>query len=239
MPQRGRNMKKNGLVIVCVLTGLVVVCGAIYALRSPEPSYQGKSLSVWLAETDFGTWPRQSSDPADEAIRHIGTNAFPTITRLLRSRDSALKLKLLQVSYKLPFLRLHISTQNERHHRAIAACFALGPDAKPLVPEVAKDLNHMDPYLRPFAQLWLISLGSDADAAVPALIALLRNKNNPTRDSIPQSLGKISMRRRDEVAPVLKECLTDTNSMVSFWAQDALNILNAGDTGAPAKAVKR
>jgi hypothetical protein len=47
------------------------------------------------------------------------------------------------------------------------------------------------------------------------------------------------MRRRDEVVPVLKECLTDTNSMVSFWAQDALNILNAGDTGAPAKAVKR
>jgi len=26
---------------------------------------------------------------------------------------------------------------------------------------------------------------------------------------------------------------------VSFWAQDALNILNAGDAGAPARAVKR
>ena len=232
-------MKKSRLIFVCLLTGVVVICGVIYVLRPPEPRYQGQSLSVWLAETDTGSWPRQSSNPADEAIRHIGTNAFPMIARLLRSRDSALKLKLLQVSYKLPFLHLHITTQYERHHRAIAACHALGPVAKPLVPELAKDLNHMDCYLRPFAQQWLISLGSDADAAVPALIALLRDRNNPTRESIPQPLGRISMRRRDEVVPVLKECLTDTNPMVSFWAQDALNILNAGDAGAPARAVKR
>ena len=96
----------------------------------------------------------------------------------------------------------------------------------------------MDPYLRPFAQQWLISLGSDADAAVPALVALLRDKSSPTREFIPQALARISMRRRDEVVPVLKECLTETNSMVSFWAQDALNILNAGDMSAPAKVVK-
>ena len=138
-------MKKSRLIFVCLLTGLVVICGVIYVLRPPEPRYQGKSLSVWLAETDTGSWPRQSSNPADEAIRHIGTNAFPMIARLLRSRDSALKLKLLQVSYKLPFLHLHITTQYERHHRAIAACLALGPVAKPLVPEYSASFRLSSP----------------------------------------------------------------------------------------------
>jgi len=233
-------MKRKRLIIICVLTGLIALAAGMYALRPRDPSYQGKSLSIWLEEASTGrqSWPRQSSNSADEAIRHIGTNAFPMVTRLLHSRDSVAKLKLIQVSYKLPFLHLHVPTQSERHRRAIAACFALGPSAKPLVPEVAKALDHMDYYSRPFAQQWLASLGSDADEAVPALIALLKDRNSPTREFVPQALGKISLRRRREVVPVLNECLKDTNQMVAFWAQDALNILNAGDRGAPAKADK-
>ena len=162
-------MKRTRLIIICVLTGLMAIAVGMYALRPRDPSYQGKSLSIWLEEATTGTqtWPRQGTNSADEAIRHIGTSAFPTVTRLLHSRDSAAKLKLIQVSYKLPFLHLHAPTQTERHRRAIAACFALGPSAKPLVPEVAKALDHMDSYSRLFAQHWLISLGPDADEAVP------------------------------------------------------------------------
>jgi hypothetical protein len=111
--------------------------------------YQGKKLNEWLAEANRGSWPRQTTVPADEAIRHIGTNAFPMIAQLLRSRESALKSKLLRLYYKQSFIRFYIPTQHDCHGRALAACWALGSEGKALVPEVAAALNHMDPYFRP------------------------------------------------------------------------------------------
>jgi hypothetical protein len=230
MPPRFGNLVWR-IFLSCGLAGLAVV--AIYLivethkLGRRDPIYQKKRLSSWMVEANSGSWPRQSLVPADEAIRQIGTNAFPMVARLLRSHDSALKSKLLALYYRQSFIRIHIRSQYDHHSCALAACWALGSEAKPLVPTVAKALNHMDPYFRPAFQLWLQQLGSDADAAVPALITLLKDKKNPTRDFVPQTLGRISMQRRREVIPVLTACLQDTNPMVRFWAEDALKDLGA------------
>jgi HEAT repeat protein len=219
-------MKRWQVIAVCALAGLAIVVVACM-LRQREPVYQGKSLRQWTSEASIGVWPRQSPVAADEAIRQIGTNGFPIITKLLRSHDSALKSRLLALYYKQSLIRIHISTQHERQSCALAACWALGSEAKALVPEIAKALNHMDPYFRPAFELWLQQLGSDADAAVPALITILEDKKNPTRLTVAQTLGKISMQRRDEVIPVLTACRQDTNAMVRFWAEDALKALGA------------
>lgn len=228
-------MKRNRIVIVCVLTVLAVVGIATYAFRQRQPVYQGKSLSEWLVEASTGRWPRQSSVPADEAIRQIGTNAFPTISRLLHSRDSALKSKLINFFNRQSFVRIHITTQRDRHMRAIAACYALGPVAKPLVPEMAKALKHMDE--QPFAEQWLKELGPDAEAAIPALVEILRDKKNSTRFMAAQNLAHIAIHRREEVLPVLNECLQDTNNLVRFEAGLALKILErAANTEAKVKA---
>src|SRR5205814_5101506 len=130
----------------------------------------------------------------------------------------------------------HIPTQHDRHGCALAACWALGSEAKALVPEVAKALSHMDPYFRPAFENWLQSLGSDADAAVPALIKILQDKKNLTRQTVAQTLGKISMQRRREVIPVLTACCQDTNAMVRFWAAEALKELGQPQQASAAKA---
>jgi len=222
-------VKRNRVIITCAVTVLIGISAVSYLLRPREPLYEGKKLSQWLADEDSsGAWPRQHSTRADEAIRHFGTNTFPEICQLLSYRDSAPKLKLLKVLYKVSFIGFHVTTQHEPHHRAIAACYALGPVAKPLVPKVADALGSMDTGSRLFAQQWLASLGSDADAAVPALIAILKDTSQPLRESAAQPLAMISMKRREEVVPVLKQCLQDTNQMVRFWAEAALNIMNAG-----------
>ncbi len=221
-------MKRWHVIVIWVLAALAMV-GAPFTLwrREPVYQYQGKTLGRWLLEANNGSWPRKSLVPADEAIRQIGTNAFPMVARLLRSHDSALKSKLLALYYKQSFIPIHIRTQYERHSCALAACWALGSEAKPMVPAVAKALNHMDPYFRPAFEIWLQQLGSDADAAVPALITILEDKKNPTRPFVPQTLGKISMQRRREVIPVLRACRQDTNAMVRFWAEEALKDLGA------------
>ncbi len=217
-------MKRWPVIVGCVLAAVAIVV-VIRTLSPSEPVYQGKTLNRWLIEAGRGSWPRQSPVPADEAIRQIGTNGFPSIAKLLRSHDSALKCKLLALYYKQSFISIKITTQNDRHLWAFAACQALGSEAKALVPEIAKTLSQMDPYFRPSFEGWLQSLGSDADAAVPALIAVLQDKNNPTRQTVAQTLGKISMQRRREVIPVLTACCQDTNAMVRFWAAEALKEL--------------
>jgi HEAT repeat protein len=101
----------------------------------------------------------------------------------------------------------------------------LGPEAKALVPEVGKALSHMDPYLRPAFENWLQSLGSEADAAVPALIMILKDKKDPTRFTVAQTLGIISKQRQQEVIPVLTARSQDTNAIVRFWAAESLKEL--------------
>ena len=132
-------MKRWHVIVIWVLAALAMV-GAPFTLwrREPVYQYQGKTLGRWLLEANNGSWPRKSLVPADEAIRQIGTNAFPMVARLLRSHDSALKSKLLALYYKQSFIPIHIRTQYERHSCALAACWALGSEAKPMVPAVAK-----------------------------------------------------------------------------------------------------
>jgi len=228
-------MKMWHVVVGCVLAG-VAIAVVTWALPPREPHYQGKPLSRWLTEASTGSWPRPSPVPADEAIRQIGTNAFPMVARLLRSHDSPLKRKLMALYYRQSFIHIYIPTQNDSHRRALAACWALGSEAKPLVPAVARALIHMDPYFRPSFDFWLGKLGSDAGAAVPALITLLQDKSNPTRQMVPQTLGRISGQRRSEVIPVLVACRQDTNAMVRFWAEEALKDLGASQETAPTKA---
>jgi hypothetical protein len=221
--------KKRTLIIsACGLTVLALAIVVAICTRGPrEPLYQGKTLGEWMSEASVGVWPRPSPAEADEAIRQIGTNGFPFIASLLRSRDSALKTKLLVLYYKQSFIRIHISTQLERQNYALTACWALGPEAKPLIPEVAKALIHVDPYFRPAFENWLQTFGSDADAAVPALITILEDKKNPTRQTIAQTLGKISsIHQTNEVLPVLTACCQDTNPMVRYWATEALRELS-------------
>jgi hypothetical protein len=233
LAQRSNKIKRRRIILVSSLAGVAVVF-AICKPSQREPVYQGRNLSSWIMEANSGSWPRPSS-PADDAIRQIGTNGFPMITQLLRFRDSAFRRGFLNLFYKQSLIRFRISTQQDSHTRALTACWALGPAGKGLVPEVASAFKHMDPYFRPAFENWLQSLGSDADEAVPALIAVLGDAKNPTRITAAQTLGEISMHRQPEVVPVLEVYLHDTNPMVRFWSAEALKNLKRAQPATTSK----
>src|SRR5713226_750740 len=58
----------------------------------PDPIYQGRALSAWL--DDYVTpGPRLTDEgrqAANEAVRHLGTNALPMLLRRLRTKDAPL-----------------------------------------------------------------------------------------------------------------------------------------------------
>jgi len=219
-------MRTGRFIAVCSLALFGVIGIIAYGLRSHEPAYQGKKLSQWLLELDFGRWPRNGSFvAADEAIRQMSTNAFPAIEQLLHARSSALKTKVVALVNRRGLHDLSITTDRQRYNRAIAACFALGDVAEPLIPAMAGALNHMDPGSQAFATQWLATRGTEAEIAVPALIEMLLDTNTPTRCFAAQTLAHVCGSRRDVVVPVLEACLRDTNQSMRLECQNALQIL--------------
>jgi hypothetical protein len=63
--------------------GIVVL--TVRLTRPPEPIYKGKPLSEWIMH--YGTYggpPGSYPQPADDALRHAGTNAVPLLLKWMR-----------------------------------------------------------------------------------------------------------------------------------------------------------
>jgi tetratricopeptide (TPR) repeat protein len=97
-PARGLRKKRF---IVLVFLVIAAVFGSVWLyMRQREPSYNGHPLSYWLEQYNQSgaAWNPDANDPigieSREAIRHIGTNAIPVLLRMLRTKDSWLKVQL-------------------------------------------------------------------------------------------------------------------------------------------------
>ena len=106
-------MKKRKRIFLIVLL-VLVICGLGLVLflshEPPEPTYHGKPLSAWLESyfgggSVIGAWPNPETD---EAIRQIGTNAIPTMLKMLKARDSKWKFALAELSRKQDFVRIKL-----------------------------------------------------------------------------------------------------------------------------------
>src|SRR4051794_6460497 len=68
--------------VAVLLTGIGVA--TFFVTRKAEPSFENKSLTEWLEEL-------QTDNPkALAAVQSIGTNAIPTLLKMLRSKQSRL-----------------------------------------------------------------------------------------------------------------------------------------------------
>jgi hypothetical protein len=156
-----------------------------------EPSYQGKPLHYWVS---CFSGPRQTPEPtprevkATEAIRHMGTNAFPillqwlcydnTIQRNQFWRHLPLWLRKIKPVADIVFY----SPRMRRAGAVSRALIALGPDAGPALPGVAELLittTNFDVRTR----CWVI-LREIGTPAVPVLTAAAADKRSYTNDPV-------------------------------------------------------
>jgi hypothetical protein len=179
--------RKWMLVAVCALVACVVV--AMLA-RESEPSYGGKRLSDWVAVHGLGTRVRDEHvfasvadrELAADAIRHIGTNAFPWLFAWMDCEPAAWRYKVGPTFQKLPAWIRHSppwlwligrDKANERSQNAGRAFAALGPMAAPVVPELTRRINQTNSTFR--RNVALIALSSLGPLAVPTMRSVLSN----------------------------------------------------------------
>jgi HEAT repeat protein len=155
-----------------------VVCGALLVAalgwaawqalrqtRDTEPLYRGKPLSSWLFEQE-----------GDEAVRQAGTNAIPTLLRLLRARDSALKIKVMDLVRRQHLINVRYTPADIRNAMGATGFWSLGPSAQTAVPALIEIADQgISSRSRYEAIYSLAGIRRPAKEAVPSLLRWATN----------------------------------------------------------------
>ena len=211
------------------LAGLSAV--ATFILKDPaEPVYQGKPLSFWLRGQFDRKWLvaqeqkslRDKTAPrirlefehmiggqpgsAHAALNESGTNAIPTLLRLLQAKDSARHLKLVSIGERLPLVHYSHWRAESRNQAGRFGFKLLGEEASNAVPELAKilDRNISADSARATAES-LQFIGPAAAEAVPALLRQLSNTNEFVREAVAWALCHIHVNPELVVPALVKE----------------------------------
>ena len=196
---------KTALIGIAVLvvagTGAVVVRDTILVPR--EPAFQGRPLLAWLADLDYDQ-PPEKRTPAGEALRQMGPKTLPFLLADLGVPRYA------KVHYAEPDLR----TADIRSRQATWGMDALGPVARPAIPELMTIMQANPGYV-PGA---LAGIGRDA---LPELLGALTNENFWVRDNAAACLangiyaGKILPADAAPAFPIALENLADAGTSIT------------------------
>jgi hypothetical protein len=219
--------KRFGLGI-CILLALLAGMVLWRATRSDEPIYEGKPLTRWL-ESHV---PTSSANPpfnspgwkkADEALRHIGTNALPTLLRMIRAKDPPqVLLKLIDAAQQRGFTRQRYRHAYERNEEAEYAFEVLGTNAVAAVPELLAIYQaNVSPSSQRCAALALGHIGRPAAAAIPVLLNNLTHTNGDVRFYAVSAVYHIGGDPK-AVIPALMGALKDPRPEVRWNASGAL-----------------
>ncbi|MCX6930091.1 MAG: HEAT repeat domain-containing protein [Verrucomicrobia bacterium] len=244
-----------------LLIALLLGCLGWFAwlmLSGPrEPAYQGHVLSYWLqhyyilpANIPSSGMVLQPNSQAVEAIRHIGTNAIPTLLRQARAHDSTLKLKLLALAKKQNLIGIRFASSSligsagplakrkqlidirltpapERNLQASHGFRELGSAASNAVPALIAiyDAN-ISPASQDAALVALGAIGPTAKPALPSLLRTLADTNNYARLACVRALASIHA-ELGLVVPALVKSLSDPHFGVRMLAAEALGQFGA------------
>jgi HEAT repeat protein len=152
---------------------LLAIGCALFSYFS-EPRYKGRPLSSWLREYDQNRWDQSE---AAIAIRAIGTNAAPTLAKMVSAQP---QFSLGRLAQKLrPRFEILPSTEPMENHRLAMHGFRLlGPTASNALPLLLK--SFIDPRSQSTHYVFM-AIEEIGEPALPALHRLLTSTNAETQ----------------------------------------------------------
>jgi HEAT repeat protein len=218
--------------MIAAVLAILLLTAFFAALVGPKvPVHQGKNLYAWSAE--FQAAQQNYSDPdrwkkietATTAIRAIGTNALPFVMADIRARITIKDRVNNWLAPRARFLKLQPRTVEDRWIRAIRALEALGPIAKPCLPELITLASKSTGY----AESALMAVGPDA---LPAFTNLLANSKYPQTGNLIGALANsvYSDRIKPEQAaitlPYLVQVFRSSDAHGGWYAAQAFGAIH-------------
>jgi HEAT repeat protein len=220
---KGRWRKKLWIFLGC---GIALVL--ILALwREREPRYEDHSLLEWIAIAENGDKDSEYSNrEGQEAVRHIGSNAIPFLTKCIEYRERPWQTRLGVLCDKLPgklagpLSGLIAGHAAKRQQVAFSGLYILGPDAKAALP-VLTNLLTAQPPLVYYSITVLAQIGGDG---LTPVLNLVTNQASPNRFFAFDALAAVDTNRPldHRVVSALTNCLADANRQVAFYAAQIL-----------------
>jgi hypothetical protein len=196
---------------------------------SRRPVYHGKPLALWLQTYSSSGRGSPEWKLADEAVRHMGTNCFPVLLRMIRQKDSPTKTWLFSFAQKHGLgkrlaKRFHLLPASAHNVAASRAFIALGDRAKDAVPALVRmydeDLSAESRSAIEDALAWI------GPASKPAISLLMRgtaNANPSVRANALWALGEIHA-EPELCVPCLIQGLNDSDGWARVSAAHALGM---------------
>ena len=216
-------------ILLVALLGLVI--WQIISPGEPEPVYQGRPLSFWLANAAEPVIDIENPKPTlHQAMRAMGTNSVPALLRMLRANDPAWKLKLIALGQKQNLIKIEHVPASELNYRAALGFEQLGTDASNTVPTLIKlyQQTSSEDSRRYIAQS-LGAIGPSAKTAVSELVKDIYTTNAALFCLVIYALGEIHSEPTLALPPLIN-CLSDPQPVRRAQAASAL-----GQFGAEAK----
>ncbi len=212
------------MLFTALVTGVLAVF-AWMAFRAPtlppEPVYAGQTLSHWLAQFD-PEFPNR--DKAELAVRAIGTNAIPTLLKMMRAHESPLTTKFFALMSRLPWEKEMTKHTDPKtlNVRAFDGFTALGNAGASAIPELIKIVDDNSSWESENCAVYALgNFGHAAKAGIPALLRASAHTNFSVRINVYHALGNIHAEPAT-VIPVLIKGLRDTSPMVPNYVLRAL-----------------
>ena len=171
---------------VLVLGTAVLIVSVVYLASPREPTYQGKTLSEWIApfckqtakglDAPGGPQHFEELQPSRRAVKEIGTNAIPFLNARLNHRESELHRTARRLLEKQPFAALRLTDPYVSKIRAIRALASLGEEVRPALPILKAQLA--DATLSEHALYALLAMGPEG---MRALVEEYTNSPAPVR----------------------------------------------------------
>ena len=263
-------MSFRGRVFLVGTAASILIGAAVLFSHQPEPSYHGKSLSLWLKSYCYPSNPtandlfRRPAPPiappaeglislsraeqnrreaaelerrrqeAADAVRHIGTNALPTLLRQIDAVDMprwTVRLSLVcgKLPQTLPGARLLnwclFVKPNLEAGLATTGFTLLGSQAAPAVPELTR---RMSTRTSRSANLAILALADIGVTGSEPLLAALANTNSPNRLLVARVM-ETTIRNQDtnrlRAIRCVANCVSDADAGVAAWSALTLGAL--------------